>query len=177
MRNIRLVAVATEQAMQEVDAHLVKAAKTDMRPRDKIESWYYWVQAVSTSTTVNRAHRMLWLRKMEKRDQSETAYARTAAAMATTRPPKEMALPAAAPTDCSGTEALEVALPSAPEEPAAAELEATGPVLLTMTAVELTPGTMGTTRDVGTMGVAVGTTAGVVTVMMLDTGSVFDYRR
>jgi hypothetical protein len=98
------------------------------------------------------------------------AYARTTAAMATTRPPKEMALPEAAPTDCSGREELLVGLPAPPDVAAGELLGATAPVLLT-TAVELTPGTMGTTREVGAMGVAVGTTgvstAGVVTVVML----------
>jgi hypothetical protein len=95
-------------------------------------------------------------------------YAKAAAARATTRPPKEMALPAAAPTDWTGTEALEVALPAGvvDEAPTPAELEAaTAPVLAGT--VELTPGTMGTIRDErGATGVAVAR-AGVETVVLL----------
>lgn len=95
------------------------------------------------------------------------AYAKMAAAMAKTRPPKEMAVPAAAPVDDSGTLALVVALPDEPE--VAAELEAMAPVLLgTTTAVELPP-TMGTTmEDPGAMGVAVAA-AGVETAAGVDT--------
>lgn len=79
-----------------------------------------------------------------------------------------MALPAAAPTDWTGTEALEVALPAGvvDEAPTPAELEAaTAPVLAGT--VELTPGTMGTIRDErGATGVAVAR-AGVETVVLL----------
>lgn len=90
-----------------------------------------------------------------------------AAAMATTRPPKEMAIPAAAPV-ASGTAALLAALtPEAAAEVAEAraeEPEATAPVLLTTMTVELTP-TMGVARDeTGATGVAVASAvvAGVV---------------
>lgn len=81
-------------------------------------------------------------------------YAKTAAATAKTRPPKEMAVPAAAPVDCSGAPALLVELP--PADVGAEEELLTAPV--PVGTVELTPGTMGVTREVGAMGVAVGTT-------------------
>lgn len=79
--------------------------------------------------------------------------------MATTSPPNEMAFAEAAPV-ASGRPEVVVALPAtpvevAPDEPAAVE-EATMAVLL-RTAVELTPGTMGTTTlGSGPTGVAVG---------------------
>ena len=92
------------------------------------------------------------------------AYAKTAAARAKTRPPKDMAVPAAAPV-VSGTPALVVALPDEPV--VAAELDATAPVLLGTMTVEFPP-TMGVTREVGTMGVAVAPagTVGVVTSVL-----------
>jgi hypothetical protein len=92
------------------------------------------------------------------------AYAKTAAPMATTRPPKEIMLPAAAPVD-SGAEGLSVALPATPVEDDSSdegvdEAE-TAPVPVAM--VELEP-TMGVTMEpLGAMGVAVGTTTTEVT--------------
>jgi hypothetical protein len=84
--------------------------------------------------------------------------------MATTRPPKEIMLPAAAPVD-SGAEGLSVALPATPVEDDSSdegvdEAE-TAPVPVAM--VELEP-TMGVTMEpLGAMGVAVGTTTTEVT--------------
>jgi hypothetical protein len=92
------------------------------------------------------------------------AYAKTAAPMATTRPPKEIMLAAAAPVD-SGAEGLSVALPATPVEDDSSdegvdEAE-TAPVPVAM--VELEP-TMGVTMEPpGAMGVAVGTTTTEVT--------------
>lgn len=91
-----------------------------------------------------------------------SVYAKTAAATAKTRPLKEMTLPDAAPPEDSGAEALVEALlegVDAPDELGATLVPATG-------AVELTPGTMGTTSEVGAMGVAVGTTTEGTTVDM-----------
>lgn len=75
-----------------------------------------------------------------------------------------MALSAAAAVDCWGTPALEAALPATPDERLAAgadDVPTMAPVPLGTSAVELTPGTMGTTREVGTMGTAVGLAGGV----------------
>lgn len=80
-----------------------------------------------------------------------------AAAMATTSPPNEMALPAAAPV-ASGRPGEVVALPAEPDEAAPEEAADEGPTrVVLMVAVELPPGTMGTIGvGAGATGVAGG---------------------
>lgn len=80
----------------------------------------------------------------------------TAAATAKTRPPNEMALPEAAPEDSGAPALVEALLLGEPED--AAPPEELGAALVPVGMVELTPGTMGVANEVGTMGVAVGTT-------------------
>jgi hypothetical protein len=100
-------------------------------------------------------------------DGGRGVYAKTAAPMARTRPPKEMAVPDAAP-EALGAGALEVALPEEPlddaSEASGVEVEVetvTAPVPVAVT-VEL-PLTMGVTMaplltGMGIMGVAVAMT-------------------
>jgi len=72
-----------------------------------------------------------------------------------------MAFSAAAPVAC-GTRELEAAVPAGEDDLlAAGAVDEPAAAVLLMMAVELTPGTIGVTKEVGTMGIAVA--AGVET--------------